>query len=432
MRTLLRKPGAYPVGLVLACLLFSSTLSAQTERFVAPGGNDGGNTCTNQAAPCATIGHALGQSASGDRIRIAAGTYTERLTVDRSIELIGAGMQETIIQAAESPDIADGRVITVTAAEHALILRQLQLRHGFAAAVSGVGSRGGAIFVPGSVLELEHVSMVANRANGRGGAICNEGGTVSMSFADFRGNIAQQIDGAFQSGGALFSDGGGVVVAVNSLFRGNTAAVGGAINISGNDSALELINVAVTGNLATNFGGGVATAQGPLMVTNSVFAANWAAGDGGDGGGINTRGRNPSPSIRNTVFWNNRDRNGTGTALSSIASSALSNPEFAHSLVQGCGSSGAGWNGACGVDSGGNLPGQNPQFTDPISPDSAPNASGYFRQLTGSILINQGDNSFIAGVELDLDGRARIINGVVDLGPYEFGNDGLFRDRFEQ
>lgn len=132
------------------------------------------------------------------------------------------------------------------------------------------------------------------------------------------------------------------------------------------------------------------------------------------------------------MFWNNRDRNGTGTARSSIASSALSNPRISHSLVQGCGSSGAGWDQDCGEDLGNNLPNQNPQFTDPIGPDHAPSAAGYFRQLSGSPLINQGNNQFIAGVDLDLDGRARIVNAVVDLGPYEFGNDGLFKDRFEQ
>lgn len=217
MSTLLPEPRALPVGMMLACLLFCSTLSAQTERFVAPAGNDGGNTCTHQAAPCATIGHALGQSASGDRIRIAVGIYTERLSVDRSIELIGAGIAETIIQAAESPDSADGRVITVTAAEHALSLKQLTLRHGFAGTASGVGSRGGAIFLPGSTLDLEHVALVANRANGRGGAINNEGGPVNMRFADFRGNIAGIIDGASGNGGAIYSDNNGLIAAVNSF-----------------------------------------------------------------------------------------------------------------------------------------------------------------------------------------------------------------------
>ena len=432
MIILLRTAGLYPVGLALGLLLFSSALSAQTERFVAPGGNDGGNTCTNQAAPCATIGHALGQSDSGDRIRIAAGIYTERLTVDRSIELIGAGMQETIIQAAASPDTANGRVITVEDAEHSLSLRQLKLRHGFAASTSGVGSRGGAIFVPGSVLELEHVSMVANRANGRGGAIFNDGGTVSMSFADFRGNTAQSVGGAFQPGGAISNENGGVILAVNSWFRGNTAAVGGGIYSFGTTTEVDLTNVAVTGNLATERGGGVSNGAGILRITNAVFSANLVDAETGRGGGVETGGRDPHPEIRNSVFWNNRDGAGTGTDRSSISSSALSNPRIAHSLVQGCGGSGTDWNGDCGVDFGGNLPSQNPLFTDPIGPDSAPNATGRFRQLSSSPLINRGNNSFIAGIGLDLDGWARIIDGVVDIGPFEFGNDGLFRDRFEQ
>jgi hypothetical protein len=47
-------------------------------------------------------------------------------------------------------------------------------------------------------------------------------------------------------------------------------------------------------------------------------------------------------------------------------------------------------------------------------------------------VINQGDNGFITGVATDLDGFIRIVDGTVDLGPYEFGSDVfIFRDRFE-
>ena len=420
------------ISFIFCAFLILPHASAQTDRFVATSGSNGGNNCASAASPCATIGHALGQSTAGDRIRVAAGIYTESVTVDRSIEVVGDGMEDTIIQAAATPDTASNRVFTVSSSDDTLTLRDLTVRHGFASGVSGVNSRGGAVYLSGSALEAEHVAFVANRANGRGGAIENAGGSVLLNFADLRDNIAGAVDGNFQRGGAIHNDGGGSITAINSFFRGNTGAEGGAIYSFGSDSLLSLTNVAVTGNLATSFGGGIANGAGPLMITNSTFSGNHSSADTGAGGGaIRTGGSNPHPLIRNSVFHNNRDRTGTGTTTASISSSASSNPRFSHSLVQGCGGSGSGWNTDCGTDLGGNLPNQNPQFSEVIPPTSAPNAGGNVRQRTGSPMIDRGNNSYIAGVSLDLDGLERIIDNIVDLGPYEFGNDGLFSDRFE-
>ncbi|MBO0886370.1 MAG: hypothetical protein J2O38_03165, partial [Acidimicrobiales bacterium] len=50
---------------------------AQTPLFVAEGGTDGTNTCTNSADPCATITHALTQAAPGDTIEVS-GTIVDR------------------------------------------------------------------------------------------------------------------------------------------------------------------------------------------------------------------------------------------------------------------------------------------------------------------------------------------------------------------
>jgi hypothetical protein len=55
----------------------SLTVYAAGPRYVVPTplGSDNSN-CLNPLAPCATVQYAVDQSASGDEIRVAAGTYT--------------------------------------------------------------------------------------------------------------------------------------------------------------------------------------------------------------------------------------------------------------------------------------------------------------------------------------------------------------------
>ena len=59
-------------------------------------GDDVG-TCTN-SAPCATIGYALDQAASGATIKVAAGTYPEQLVINKSVSIVGRGSNPTIIE----------------------------------------------------------------------------------------------------------------------------------------------------------------------------------------------------------------------------------------------------------------------------------------------------------------------------------------------
>src|SRR5689334_19866691 len=45
--------------------------------YVATTGADGGNDCSNEAAPCATITHAIESMAGGDVLVVGDGTYAE-------------------------------------------------------------------------------------------------------------------------------------------------------------------------------------------------------------------------------------------------------------------------------------------------------------------------------------------------------------------
>ncbi|MBN9619366.1 MAG: hypothetical protein J0H43_06490, partial [Actinobacteria bacterium] len=71
----------------------TATPAAQT-RYVTTNGNDGNdevtNDCTQQAQPCKTIQHAVNEAAPGDIVSIAAGTYTEAVTIDKALTVSGA------------------------------------------------------------------------------------------------------------------------------------------------------------------------------------------------------------------------------------------------------------------------------------------------------------------------------------------------------
>ena len=55
-------------------------------------GNNAGN-CQTLGAPCLTIAYALSQAAAGDTINIGGGTFTEELTISKSVVLNGAAAE---------------------------------------------------------------------------------------------------------------------------------------------------------------------------------------------------------------------------------------------------------------------------------------------------------------------------------------------------
>ena len=75
------------------------------------------------------------------------------------------------------------------------------------------------------------------------------------------------------------------------------------------------------------------------------------------------------------------------------------------------------------IDGGGNID-INPMFITPVNPSNAPTTAGNLRLKSGSLAIDSGNNGFVR-VELDLDNKARIVDGdadgtaTVDMGAYE-------------
>jgi parallel beta-helix repeat protein len=78
----------------------SALAASSATRFVSTSGTDAGD-CT--AAPCRTIGYAVGQANAGDTVSIGTGTYAESVAVTKRLALVGhdatidAGGQSTML-----------------------------------------------------------------------------------------------------------------------------------------------------------------------------------------------------------------------------------------------------------------------------------------------------------------------------------------------
>ncbi|PUB09952.1 calcium-binding protein, partial [Yoonia sediminilitoris] len=148
---------------------------------------------------------------------------------------------------------------------------------------------GGAISNAGSLL-LMNSTLSNNVVRNAGGAISNFG---ALEVA----NSTFSYNSAFGAGGAIYSDaqGGAGVTVTNSIFSGNDADYGGAINI--HQGTMNVTNSTFVGNSADVDGGGILN-YGALGVSNSTFSNN----RGDLGGGIDNRGE---LEVTNSTFNNN-------------------------------------------------------------------------------------------------------------------------------
>lgn len=180
-------------------------------------------------------------------------------------------------------------------------------------------------------------------------------------------------------------DGGGASQSklTNCILSGNTAAIGGGA------SASTLVNCKLIGNYAEQEGGGAFES----WLYNSTLASN----SSGNGGGARFS------RLTNCIAVHNTATNGANHLDSSFHFSCTT---------------------PLPVDGTGNLT-NDPAFLDL--------AGGNFRLASNSPCLNAGDNTFAPGMT-DLDGRARIAGGTVDMGAYEFqpGVSGVFLGWLEQ
>ncbi len=258
---------------------------------------------------------------------------------------------------------------------------------------------------------LEDVVFNGNQAEQYGGGMRNES-YYSGSAHPILINVVFINNQANQKGGGMHNESYAFASSnpdlTNVTFQGNQAGDGGGMYNVSLDTSISnpsLTNVIFSGNRALNTGGGLGNETSFLngtsspMLTNVTFSGNWA---GQKGGGLYNLADNPSINralLVNCILWGNSAPQGSQLYNDNAT------PIITFSDIQG------GWPGVANFDA-------DPRFIAPINASFAPTTTGNYRLQAGSPAIDAGDNSVVT-VTTDLDRRPRLVNDVVDLGPYE-------------
>jgi predicted outer membrane repeat protein len=217
-----------------------------------------------QAKPSATIQSMIDDAPDGGTVNIAAGTYTESLTVNKTLTLTGASSATTIIQA-----VSGQRVITVTS---------------------------------GHNLRLENLTMTGGHPTDAGGGVYAAGGNLQIVNCRITNNSAEWGGGLFQEGAS------GRVDVIGSRIELNTSASqGGGMFVRG---SAALTNTLVLSNAAGLYGGGLHVDNGRTDLNGGLFSNNRALGD--NGGAVNV---NNGISITGTHFISNTTNDSGGALL---------------------------------------------------------------------------------------------------------------------
>jgi len=281
---------------------------------------------------------------------------------------------------------------------------------------------------------LTNCTFIGNRAGYRGGGMLNgKSSRPTLTNCTFKRNHSAR------DGGGVCNRYGSLATLIECTFSENNADMGGGL--SNDQCSPTLTNCRFNRNEAWE-GGGMYNFGGRPTLINCTFSGNQAENGGS---GMSNEGMPEKcdprsgpedcvdaiwcyPTLRNCTFVGNRSG-----LYGAITNSLQTRATIVNCIV---------WNnipadiipsyitGSANIsysDVEGGWPGEGNINADPlfIDADGADNIFGTdddnLRLLPGSPCINAGGNTAVLPwVFTDLDGNPRIINGIVDMGAYEF------------
>ena len=142
-------------------------------------------------------------------------------------------------------------------------------------------------------------SVISNNVAGGGGGLYSDGDaalSLNLINVEITGNTASDGDG----GGLYLSDTDTSIS--DSTINGNIAYAGDAGGVTSNRGSLTISNSSISGNTAGDDGGGLWLSGGPFTIVNSTISDNTA---GSDGGGLYLNDSYYSSTISNTTISGN-------------------------------------------------------------------------------------------------------------------------------
>lgn len=299
------------VGLALAGS--AAGLPAPATRYVATGGDDGGevvNDCLQAAHPCKTVQHAVDEAVDGDTVSIATGTYSQSVAIQKSLTLTGASDGSTTLTGTTGPTVqiqpaAEAQQPPAVTLEHLGFLNNAS-GPGVAAlatdltisdsAISGNVDTGVLVFVGSLRLEdsvVDHTTVSPKSESvglpGTGVLVAFSTAAIERSVLSDNKDAGLTIFGGSTGPVAAAVDGPSVPQAIVSVTRSTVSGnqVGGIVN-EGGQLTVD------TSTVSENVGGGIVAMGGAAAIRNSTITKTspFAAGDSGteEGGLIVLKG----------------------------------------------------------------------------------------------------------------------------------------------
>lgn len=272
-------------------------ITVTTTTDEAPADPDNGECSLREALHAANTNTAVDSCAAGDggntdTITLASGaTYSlvfngsgEDANANGDLDITDTGNTATIDVIL---DVASGGTATIS--QDALITsdRVLHVLSGAGVEINDIiitgGSTadfGGGIYTEG-VLTLTDVIVTGNQADS-GGGIYVAAGTTTLDSGTVSGNTAAAT---LNSGGGIYVNSSATLIVQNGSTIGgdtagetNSAEFGGGIT---NVGTTTIDGSIISGNAASNSGGGIYNVAGSVTITSSTVSGNTAEGDGG-------------------------------------------------------------------------------------------------------------------------------------------------------
>jgi nitrous oxidase accessory protein NosD len=264
--------------------------------------------------PFATIGYAISQTDAGGTIHVAQGTYTENLTLTRTINLLGGYTEDwawpDFAPYSTTVDGAAKDTVLLIDGDHGPLVEGFTLFNGHRRG----GAGGGVRLIGGAAPTLRSNWILSNTSEKCGGGIyVGPYGALPPTI----------INNSVAANKSVSSSGGGICIEERMAF------------IQGND---------ILDNEAANYGGGIYVRASPALIQANVISGNRATGN--DGGGLYLTGNTKARVVNNLIRYNRASRYGNGIKVTGPSAPCICNntlvanhPESGAGLYSGTGSS---------------------------------------------------------------------------------------------